>query len=57
MDDTKSIPLFQMVDAVQFYVPDIDAGVRYYGDICGMRLYGKPSWKSGFTCLALKQRS
>ena len=42
MDDTKSIPLFQMVDAVQFYVPDIDAGVRYYGDI----LWHEIIWKT-----------
>ena len=44
MDDTKSIPLFQMVDAVQFYVPDIDAGVRYYGDI----LWHEIIWKTEF---------
>ena len=42
MDDTKSILLFQMVDAVQFYVPDIDAGVRYYGDI----LWHEIIWKT-----------
>ena len=42
MDDTKSIPLFQMLDAVQFYVTDIDAGVRYYGDI----LWHEVIWKT-----------
>ena len=41
MDDAKSVPLFQMVDAVQFYVPDIEAGVRYYGDILGHEIIRK----------------
>ena len=41
MDDTKSATLFQMVDAVQFYVPDIEAGVRYYGDILGHEIIRK----------------
>ena len=41
MDDAKSVLLFQMVDAVQFYVPDIEAGVRYYGDILGHEIIRK----------------
>jgi predicted enzyme related to lactoylglutathione lyase len=41
MDDAKSVPCFQMVDAVQFYVPDIEAGVRYYGDILGHEIIRK----------------
>ena len=32
---------FQMVDAVQFYVPDIEAGVRYYGDLLGHEIIRK----------------
>ena len=41
MDDAKSVQLSQMVDAVQFYVPDIEAGVRYYGDILGHEIIRK----------------
>ncbi len=41
MDDAKSVPCFQMVDAVQFYVQDIEAGVRYYGDILGHEIIRK----------------
>jgi len=41
MDDAKSVLLFQMVDAVQFYVPDIEAGVRYYGDLLGHEIIRK----------------
>ena len=42
MDDSRPAPLFQKVDSVQFYVPDIDAGIRFYRDLLGHEIV----WRS-----------
>jgi hypothetical protein len=42
MNDSNPGPLIQSVDGVQFYVPDLDAGVRFYRDLLGH----EPIWRS-----------
>ncbi len=41
-------PLFQKVDAVQFYVPDIEAGIRYYRDMLGHEVIWRTESGVGF---------
>ena len=42
MNDSNPGSLIQSVDGVQFYVPDLDAGVRFYRDLLGH----EPIWRS-----------
>jgi predicted enzyme related to lactoylglutathione lyase len=48
MADSNPAPIFQKVDAVQFYVPDIEAGVRYYGDQLGHEVIWRTEEAVGF---------
>ena len=48
MDETNAVPIFQKVDSVQFYVPDIEAGVRYYRDLLGHELIWRTESAVGF---------
>ncbi len=48
MDDSKPVPLFQKVDSVQFYVPDIEAGIRFYRDLLGHEIVWRTESAVGF---------
>ena len=48
MSDSSPVPLFQKVDSVQFYVPDIEAGVRYYRDMLGHEIIWRTESAVGF---------
>ncbi|MCH7800182.1 MAG: VOC family protein [Chloroflexi bacterium] len=48
MSDSNPVPLFQNVDSVQFYVPDIEAGVRYYRDMLGHEIIWRTESAVGF---------
>ncbi len=48
MNDSNPGPLIQSVDGVQFYVPDLDAGVRFYRDLLGHELIWRSETTVGF---------
>ena len=48
MEEIKPDPLFQKVDAMQFYVPDIEAGIRYYRDMLGHEVIWRTESGVGF---------
>jgi predicted enzyme related to lactoylglutathione lyase len=41
--ENKSIPVFKYVDCIQFYVPDLQEGIKYYCDCLGLKVI----WKTG----------
>ena len=48
MDEHNRVPLIQSVDAVQLYVPDIEAGVRFYRDLLGHEVIWRTEAAVGF---------
>lgn len=45
--ENKSIPVFKYVDCIQFYVPDLQEGIKYYCNCLGLKVIWKTETSIG----------
>ena len=45
--DNKSISVFKYIDCIQFYVPDLQEGIKYYCDCLGLKVIWKTETSIG----------
>jgi lactoylglutathione lyase len=36
--ENKNVPVFKYIDCIQFYVPDLQEGIKYYHDCLGLKV-------------------